>query len=477
MSTNKAQYLTTTLPYVNSKPHMGHALEFIRADVIARWHKILGEEVYFNTGTDEHGQKIFTAAELANTGVQEYVDKFALEFKTLLPLLNISDDIHFVRTTDERHMLAAQEFWKRVNDNGFIYKKSYKTKYCVGCESEKTDSEIVDGRCAIHTNLDLEVIEEENYFFKFSTFGEKLLELYKEDFIIPESRLNETKEFVKRGLEDFSISRLREKMQWGVPVPGDDKHVMYVWFDALVNYISTLGWPFDSAQGKPDLFEKFWVEGEPIQFCGKDNTRFQGAMWQAMLMAAGLPNSKRIVVNGFVTGEGGVKMSKSLGNVVDPVEMVNKFGAEALRYFVCREISTFEDSPFTVERFRESYNANLANGLGNLVSRTMKLAETYLEGPVQVEHKLHNTLKELLEHFEIQKAMNHIWTEIGELDQFIQEKKPWETKDKKVITQMVTKLSHIGHSLSPFMPETSKKIVEAIANNKISTGLFPRIDA
>lgn len=472
MSNKKPQYITTTLPYVNGEPHMGHALEFIRADVVARWKKINGEEVFFNTGTDEHGQKIFESAKLANMSVQEYVDKNALTFKTLLPLLNISEDIHFVRTTDSKHMQAAQEFWKRVDGNGFIYKKSYKTKYCVGCESEKTDSETVDGKCAIHINLELEVIEEENYFFKFSAFGEKLLKLYEEDFIIPESRFNETKEFVKRGLEDFSISRLREKMQWGVPVPGDDNHVMYVWFDALVNYISTLGWPEDT-----DNFNKFWVEGEPIQFCGKDNTRFQGAMWQAMLMAAGLPNSKRIVVNGFVTGDGGVKMSKSLGNVVDPVEIVEKYGAEALRYFVCREISTFEDSPFTIERFRESYNANLANGLGNLVSRTMKLAETYLDEPVKAEHKFHNTLKDLLEHFEIQKAMNHIWAEIGELDQFIQGEKPWETKDKKVITEMVTKLSHIAYSLTSFMPETSRKILEAISNNKIETGLFPRIDA
>lgn len=472
MSQNKAQYITTTLPYVNSSPHMGHALEFIRADVIARWHTLFGTEVFFNTGTDEHGQKIFEASEKAGMDVESYVDKYAEEFKRLLPLLNISEDVHFVRTTDKRHIEAAQEFWRRVDTAGYIYKKNYKTKYCVGCEAEKTDSELVDGKCSIHTNLDLEVIEEENYFFKFSAFGDKLLKLYERDFILPESRLNETREFVRRGLEDFSISRLKEKMQWGVPVPGDDKHVMYVWFDALVNYISTLGWPKDE-----DNFNKFWVNGSPIQYCGKDNTRFQGAMWQAMLMAAGLPNSDKIVVNGFVTGDGGVKMSKSLGNVVDPIEVANKYGAEALRYFVTREISTFEDSPFTIERFKESYNANLANGLGNLVSRTMKLAETYLDKPVVTEHKFHETLKNFLENFEIHKAMDHIWAEVGELDQFIQREKPWETKDKEVIAEMVTKLSHIGHSLAPFMPETSKKIVEAIANNKIETGLFPRIDA
>jgi methionyl-tRNA synthetase len=472
MPEKKSFYITTTLPYVNAEPHMGHATEFIRADIIARFKKENGFEVFFNTGTDEHGQKVFTAS--AGQDIQQYVNNYAEKFRELLPKLGISKDVHFIRTTDQKHIEAAQEFWKRVEQNGYIYKKNYQTKYCVGCEENKTESEIVNGRCAIHPHLELELRDEENYFFKYSEFGERLLKFYVENphFVIPQSRLNEMMEFAKH-LEDFSISRLKEKMSWGIPVPNDGKHVMYVWFDALVSYISTLGWPNEGGD-----FEKFWKNGNPVQYCGKDNTRFQAAMWQAMLMAAELPNSHQIVVNGFVTAEGGVKMSKSLGNGVDPLEVVSEYGVDALRYFVARELSTFEDSPFTIERFRESFNSNLANGLGNLTSRIMKLAETYLSEPVVLaEHKSHGTIAAYLEKFEIQQAMNHIWSEIGELDAEIQSTKPWETKDPQAISGLVNKLSHIGRSLSPFMPETSNKILKAISDNKLSSSLFPRKDA
>ncbi|MEX2010572.1 MAG: methionine--tRNA ligase [Parcubacteria group bacterium] len=470
----KSFYITTTLPYVNAEAHMGHALEFIRADVIARHKKLQGFDVFFNTGTDEHGQKLFLAAKDAGKDVRDYVDEYADKFKSLLPLLGVMEEIHFIRTTDVNHEKAAQEFWKRVEKNGYIYKKNYKAKYCVGCEAEKTESEIEDDHCIIHPHLELQTIEEENYFFKFSEFGPRLLELYEKNpqFVVPDFRLNEMKAFIERGLTDFSISRLKEKMSWGVPVPGDSDHVMYVWFDALTNYISTLGWPSDE-----ETFNKYWRDGNPTQYCGKDNTRFQAVMWQAMLMAADLPNSYQIAVNGFVTGEGGIKMSKSLGNVVGPLDVVNEYGTDALRYFVTRELSTFEDSPFTIERFRESYNANLANGLGNLTSRIMKLAETHLPGPVDTgDQSMHSELNDALEGFEIQRAMNHIWKEIGELDREIQEKKPWETKDKETIRSLVEKLAHIGHSLLPFMPETSAKILKAIRANKLESSLFPRKD-
>lgn len=476
MSQDKSFYITTTLPYVNAEPHMGHALEFIRADIIARWKKLQGFEVFFNTGADEHGQKVFLAAKTANKDVQVYVDEYASKFKGLISELGLTKEIHFIRTTDPKHEAAAQEFWRRVDKNGYIYKKNYKTKYCIGCEAEKTDSELEKGACSIHPHLELEIREEENYFFKYSEFSSKLLELYQDEDsfrVIPESRLNEMREFVKSGLEDFSISRLKEKMSWGVVVPGDEDHVMYVWFDALVNYISSLGWPDDE-----ESFQKFWVNGTPTQYCGKDNTRFQAVMWQAMLMAADLPNSSRIIVNGFVTGDGGLKMSKSLGNVVHPHEIIDEYGTDTLRYFVSRELSTFEDSPFSRERLRESYNANLANGLGNLVSRIMKLAETYLDSPVELELKFHKTLEAHFNNFEIQKVTNHIWSEIGELDLEIQEAKPWESKDKEMIAGIVKKLGHIGKSLEVIMPETSKKILEAIRENKMpSQSLFPRIDS
>ncbi len=373
----KPFYITTTLPYVNAEAHLGHALEFVRADIIARWKKLQGFEVFFNTGADEHGQKIAEAAKKVEKSPQEYADEYSKKLQGLKKTLGLSDDIHFIRTTDGNHIKAAQEFWKRVDKNGFIYKKNYKSKYCVGCELEKTDSELVDGKCPIHPNLEIEIIDEENYFFKFSEFGEKLLRLYdgKNFKVVPDFRLNEAREFVKRGLKDFSISRLKSKMSWGIPVPDDDSQVMYVWFDALVNYISTLGWPQDQKN-----FKKFWENGTPTQYCGKDNTRFQAVMWQAMLMAANLPPTNTVVVDGFITGEAGVKMAKSLGNVVSPIELVNEYGTDALRYFLAREVSSFEDSPFTIERFKTAYNSGLANGLGNLVSRVMKMASDHLNG-------------------------------------------------------------------------------------------------
>lgn len=468
----KPFYITTTLPYVNADPHIGFAMEIIRADVVARWKKIQGYEVFFNTGTDEHGQKIFQKSAEENVDSQTYVDTQAEKFRSLLNLLNVSEDVHFIRTTDPKNVTAAQEFWKRCEANGDIYKKDYTVKYCVGCELEKTDSELENGRCLIHPNLELEIRTEENYFFRFSKYQEPLLNLYKRnpDFVVPDFRFNEIKAFVERGLGDFSISRLKEKMSWGVPVPGDPDHVMYVWFDALVSYISTLNWPDE------EKFNKFWKEGTPVQYAGKDNLRQQSAMWQAMLMSAGLPNSHQIVINGFITS-GGQKMSKSLGNTIDPQEAVTKYGTEALRYFLLREISTFEDGDFTWERFHEAYNANLANGLGNLTARIMKLAESYLSAPVAVKHEFHGTLASFVNKFEIQKAMNHIWEEIGNLDREIQEKKPWESKDPELISTLVGKLSHIGHSLAPFMPETSEKVLSAIRANKMPEPLFLRKDA
>jgi methionyl-tRNA synthetase len=243
----KSVYITTTLPYVNADPHVGFAMEIIRADALARYHTLLGNDVFFNTGTDEHGQKLLRDAEKAGKDVQEYVDMYAEKFRGLKDILGIKDDINFIRTTDEHHVKAAQEMWKRVKENGYIYKKQYQTKYCVGCELEKTDSELVEGKCPIHPNKEIELIDEENYFFAFSKLEDKLKDLYskKETLVIPEFRFNEMKAFLDRGLQDFSISRLKSKMSWGVPVPDDEDHVMYLWFDALTNYISALGWSED----------------------------------------------------------------------------------------------------------------------------------------------------------------------------------------------------------------------------------------
>jgi len=460
---------------------MGHALEFVRADIIARWKALSGHEVFFNTGTDEHGQKLFEAATKAGKPVQQYVDENAEHFKRILPALGISSDIHFIRTTDKHHEAAAQEFWRRVAKNGYIYKKNYQTKYCVGCEENKSESELIDGHCSIHPQLELEVREEENYFFKFSEFGDRLLKLYDTNghTIVPDFRMNEMREFIHRGLEDFSISRLRTKMAWGVPVPDDADHVMYVWFDALVNYISTLGWPEDS-----ETFNRFWRDGTPTQYCGKDNTRFQSVMWQAMLMAADLPPTHTVVVNGFITGEGGIKMSKSLGNVISPMDIVKEYGTEALRYFLAREVGSFEDSPFTPERFKASYNSGLANGLGNLVSRVMKMATTHIDTPIEItSDTLPINYTESLESFDINIASQIVWKHIGEADTLIQEKAPFKLvkTDKEaaveIIKELLVKVYSVGKMLEPILPETAKTIQTLVRENKMpDTPLFIRKD-
>ncbi len=471
MTQNKSFYLTTTLPYVNADLHMGHALEFVRADIIARYKKLAGYDVFFNTGTDEHGMKIYERAVAQGKDPQTFVDEQFLRFKDSVKIFGMDQAmLHFARTTDEHHIKSAQEFWSRVAKNGFIYKKNYEAKYCVGCEETKSDSDLINGECAIHTGRALEIIQEENYFFKYSEFSEKLLKFYADhpNFVVPDFRFNEIKAFVERGLHDFSISRLKSKMSWGIPVPGDENHVMYVWFDALTNYISTLGWPEDN-----ETFQKYWASGNATQYCGKDNLRFQSAMWQAMLMAAELPNSHQIVINGFITADGGVKMSKTLGNGVDPTEVVEEYGTDALRFFLAKEISNFEDSPMTMERFKEAYNSGLANGLGNLASRILTLSEKYLEKCPEIEEDSDFTeYFKFFENFEINKAVDYVWAEIGELDKSIQETEPFKVikvdpeKGRALISEMVVKLYRIARLLNPILPETNIKLKKLIKENK-----------
>lgn len=480
---SKNFYITTTLPYVNADLHLGHALEFVRADVVARYKKLIGFDVFFNTGTDEHGLKVFKKAEEQGIDPQKYVDSFSPNFQSFARNLGMLEDVHIIRTTDQHHMKAAQAFWKLCEKAGDIYKKTYKIKYCVGCELEKTNSELVDGKCAIHPHLTLEIIDEENYFFRFSKYQKPLLELYEKNprLVVPQGRFNEIKAFVGRGLEDFSISRLASKMPWGVPVPGDEKQVMYVWFDALVNYISTLGWPENTEQ-----FEKFWVDGTPAQYCGKDNLRQQSAMWQAMLISAGLTPTHTIVIDGFVTGPGGVKMSKSLGNVVNPRDIVAEYSTDALRYFVLRELQPFEDSPFTLEQFKQSYNANLANGLGNLISRVMKMAISYevgFEALPEADGSLSSAVSKYVESFELNKAMDEIWKRIAILDTFIQKNEPF--KKVKIdregahadIRFLLSGLVDISAVLKPFLPATAEAIVDCLKNKKVpEKPLFMRKD-
>ncbi len=474
----KALYLTTTLPYVNADPHIGFALELVHADIVARYHRsVLGEEVFFNTGTDEHGLKIFRKAQEERKDPQTYVNEYAERFKRLALILGLSPELHFIRTTDARHVEAAQELWRRCEKNGDIELRSYKGLYCVGDEAFMKESELVDGKCPNHPTMDLLEIEEKNYFFKLKNYEQKLLAyLNQEGVIVPEWRRQEAIQFVQRGLEDFSISRVKEKMPWGVAVPGDDTQVMYVWFDALTNYISTLGWPED-AEGN---FKKYWQEGETLQLAGKDQVRFQSIMWQAMLMSAGLPNTKQVIYHGFITS-GGQKMSKSVGNVIDPITIVNEYGADALRYFLVRHVHPFEDSDFTMERFKEAYNAGLANGLGNLAARVMRLAETNLSEPVRVEFVPYTAeFTNALNAHEMNKAADYIWGRIQALDQKINQTEPFKVvktnpeKGKQLIEEMVRELAAIDLMLEPLLPETSSKIINAIMANKKPENLFPR---
>jgi methionyl-tRNA synthetase len=473
---NKKFYITTTLPYINADPHIGFALEIIRADALARFKRSQGIDVFFNTGTDEHGAKVYQKAQELGMDIQKYCDEQAEGWLKLKNALNLSYD-NFIRTSDEHHIKAVQEFWRRAMAAGFIYKKQYKIKYCVGCELEITDSECVDGKCHLHPNKDIEIIEEENYFFKFSEFQKPLLELYKNnpDFVVPEHRFKEIKNFVEMGLEDFSISRLKTKMPWGVAIPGDDEQVMYVWFDALVNYISAIGWPDDE-----DKFNSWWPG---VQTAGKDNLRQQSAMWQAMLLACGLPNSERIYINSFITS-GGQKMSKSLGNVISPYEMIDKFGTDGTRYLLL-SLNTFgDDMDLTWQGMSDKYNADLANGLGNLVARVSNLLEkNKISIDAESDNKeLQDKFKEQMELFRTDEAIKKIWEVLKKCDEVITAKQPWKLTDtdeiKSILEPIAQDIAICAKLLSPIMPDASEKIIKVFAADEIKKGesLFPRLN-
>jgi methionyl-tRNA synthetase len=483
MSSEKHFYITTTLPYINSEPHIGFAAEIIKADVVARYRAQRGDSVFFNTGTDEHGLKIYQKAAELKMSVQEYCDLYSAKFLPLKDKLNLSYN-KFIRTTDPGHQKAAQEFWRRCEAAGDIYKKAYKVKYCVGCEMEKTDSELENGRCPLHPDRDLEIIEEENYFFRFSKYQDKLLALYEKhpDFVRPDSRLKEIKTFVANGLQDFSISRFKEKMPHGVPVPGDESQVMYVWFDALVNYISTLGWPED--YDRSGNFEKYWPA---LQVCGKDNLRPQAAMWQAMLMSAGLPASRQVLVFGFLTANG-QKISKSAGNGIDPLALVDKYGADALRYYLLAEIPPFADGDYSEEKFRERYNADLANGLGNLVARVSNLLEkNKIETALKVDLKDPGIkvtaveIEEKMADYRFNEALQVIWDKLRDSDEILSRTAPWKMSDQKEIAAVLKPLAqdilNLACLLEPFLPAAAVKVQAQFSATQVNKGevLFPRL--
>ena len=468
-------YITSPIFYPNAKLHMGHAYVMTLCDILARYHRLIGEPTYFLTGSDENTGKLIKAAAEQGKEVKEYLDEIVKSFGELYSALEISHD-QFIRTTDEqKHWPGAIKMWESLVAAGDIYKSKYVGLYCVGCETFYTEKELVDGKCPIHQTVP-EKIEEENYFFKLSKYTEPIKKAIesKDLNIIPDTRKNEILALLGRGLEDVSFSRPKKTVPHGIPVPGDSEQVIYVWCDALVNYISALGYGSEDTV----LFEKFWPASAHV--IGKDILRFHTAIWPAMLMSAKLPLPKNIFIHGLITS-GGMKMSKSLGNVIDPQELIAEYGPEALRYYFAREISPFEDGDLTRDSFKNAYNANLANGLGNLVSRVMKMAETNLEAPVTIpENTIPEEFKQALDVFEIKKATDMIWSEIGKLDLKIQETQPFKlvktdkNKALEIIKELVVGIYSVARMLNPIMPTASAKIKEAVKANKMPEPLFLR---
>jgi len=484
----KKFYITSSIAYTNTKPHLGFSLEVIQADVIARYRRLLGDDVFYLTGTDEHGRKVAEAAKEVGKAPREFCDEISAQFRVLKRILNLSNN-DFIRTTNrERHWPAVKKVWLKLKENGDIYKKKYKGLYCVGCEAFVKEKDLVDGKCPLHGKTP-EAIEEENYFFRLSKYQNQLKKIIGrgEIKIIPEGRKSELLSFITQGLEDTSCSRPREKLEWGIPVPDDRTHLVYVWMDALVNYLSALDYAIDG-----DKFKKFWPPN--VHCIGKDIfVRFHGSLWPAMLLSLGLGLSKTIFVHGFIT-VAGQKMSKSLGNVIDPFELVKKYGTDAVRYFLLREIPPTEDGDFTYPKFEERYNSDLAKGLGNLVARVLTMAERtkiqeHSHIAVQSEiDKTRENYKKALAEFKFNEALMAIWDLISFADGYIERERPWEvitelsTKErdqrtlgqKVAINNLLFILGNIAQLLQPFLPETSEKIFEQIKTKK-SKLLFPRI--
>lgn len=471
----KRIYLTTSIPYVNAAPHIGHALEFVQADCLARFYKATGHDVYFSSGADENSLKNVRSAEAEGVPVQELVDRYTKAFADLEGALNLTFDV-FNRTSSKEHFLGAQKLWSKCRSED-IYKKKYRGLYCVGCEQFYSQGELVDGKCPEHLTKPEEV-EEENYFFKLSNYQGYLQKLIEDDKlkIVPSARKNEVLSFIESGLGDFSISRSRERARgWGVPVPGDESQVMYVWFDALTTYLTALGFGSDEK-----LFGEYWENNTSrVHIIGKGIIRFHAVYWPAMLKSAGIELPDEIFVHGYVTA-GGQKISKSLGNSVDPLDLVSDFGVEALRFYLLREIPAWGDGDFSQTRFRDLYNGELANGLGNLVARVARLAaDTKLNLPEKKNYTFKKEVADCLKNYRFDQAIFSIWEDISRLDKLINEQKPWElegTALKNVISPIAVQVREIAFNLSPFMPKTSEAILEQFTG-KVSQEkpLFPRI--
>jgi methionyl-tRNA synthetase len=472
-------YVTTSIPYVNGDPHLGHAMEFVMADVLARYARAQKKPVLFSIGTDEHGGKIAEKALELKLLPQDFCDQMSKKFRSLAKTLNISND-RFIRTTDAGHQQRAQLIWKALAKD--IYKGKYKGWYCTGDEAFFTEAVVKanKGVCPNH-NRPYEQIEEENYFFKLTAFAPTIQAAIQNTafHVVPATRKHEILNVFKAGLEDISISRPREKIAWGIPVPGDDTQVMYVWLEALMNYITVLGYP------EHEDFKKFWPAN--VQVIGKDILRFHAAIWPGMLLGLGLPLPKTLYVHGFINAEGGIKMSKSLGNSIAPQEVIDEFGTDAFRYYLLRHMPSYDDGEFSRERLFTVYNNELANELGNAVQRTAAMILQYQNGIIgQTPGAEHDQAgyHEALEACRFDRALDEVWEQVRGLNQYIDEQKPWEiskTNDKdhlrEVLAYQVSCLLEIAEMLQPFIPDTALKIRHTFEEGvirKSQTTLFPR---
>ncbi|MDQ3065122.1 MAG: methionine--tRNA ligase [bacterium] len=473
-------YVTTSIPYVNGEPHLGHAMEFIIADALARYSRAQGADTLYSTGTDEHGTKLAEKAAELKITPKELATLNSAKFLEMLQLLNASND-RFIRTTDKSHESRAQIIWKKLEND--IYKSKYLGWYCTGCEEFVTETVAKEnnGACPIH-NKPYERIEEENYFFKLSKYTAQIKQAIDDESfrIIPDTKRNEILFTINEGLEDISISRPKDKLSWGIPVPGDAHQVMYVWFEALMNYITVLGYP-DEADMKT-----FWPAN--YQVIGKDILRFHAAIWPGMLLALGLPLPKNLYVHGFVTLKGH-KMSKSTGNVVDPKDIINEYGVDAFRYYFLAKVPSYSDGDFTWEHFETVYNNELGNELGNAVQRTIVMIDKFQGGMIgdipPAEHDA-AAYHEAIKNCRFDKAVDVVWDQVRGLNQYIDEQKPWviaKEEDKEhlgeVLSYMVSCLLEIADLLAPIMPNTSEAINNIFAQglvNKPDAVLFPKIE-
>jgi methionyl-tRNA synthetase len=465
-------YVTTPIYYVNAAPHLGHAYTTIAVDALARHHRQRGEETFFLTGTDEHGEPVADAAHALGIEPQALADKNAERFEALVPQLGAANDF-FIRTTDPQHMAKVQEVLTRVRENGYVYEGTYEGWYCPRCADFKAENEVDEGnRCPIH-HIELTREQEENYFFKLSAFQEPLERLYaeREDFVAPRTRYNEALSFLRSGLRDVPLSR--HKLTWGVPVPWDEEHVFYVWFDALLNYYSALSY----ARPGEDLTSEFWPASYHV--IAKDILRFHAIYWPALLMAAGLELPERIFVHGYLLMDG-EKMSKSLGNVLDPFEVIERFGADALRFYLLRDVPFGQDGSVSTAAFEQRYSSELANDLGNLASRTLAMVVRYRDGvvstaavdPVLVPdfEGLTARVEELISRAELTLALEEIWERVRRLNRYVEEQAPWQlAKDDaraeeldRVLGTLVEGLRVVAVLLWPYLPASSERLLDAL---------------